>query len=280
MSPYQKYTSFVKIEHTLFSLPLLFAGAFLAHPNMPSFRLIVLMVLAGLGARTVALALNRIIDRELDRLNPRTQSRHLATGSMKLVEAWVIAFVGLAIYLWAAWVISDFCFKLSWIPLVGFAAYPFFKRFTKWTHLGLGVVWSLIPLAGYVAVKASFEGVLPVLVLSVFSLFWLAGFDIIYATLDEEFDRMHGLFSLPSMWGRAKALKMAGFFHFLAFICLGILYGVWLSGPITVMLLTIVAVLLILEQKFSTRVDVAFLPMNAVTGFVVMFFVLAGVKGF
>jgi 4-hydroxybenzoate polyprenyltransferase len=169
---------------------------------------------------------------------------------------------------------------LSWIPLVGFSAYPFFKRFTKWTHVGLGLVWSFIPLAGYFAVKPTLEGATPAILLGVFSIFWLAGFDIIYATMDEAFDKKAGLFSLPACWGAERAVRTAAMFHLLSFIVLLIIYGVWFSGPLTVMLLASIGVLLFLEQRYSHHVDLAFFKINAVIGFAIFFFVISGSKGF
>jgi 4-hydroxybenzoate polyprenyltransferase len=198
---------------------------------------------------------------------------------MKLWEAWITVVVGLALYLYSTWLLSDFCLKYSWIPLVAFVLYPMFKRFTKWTHVGLGLVWSLVPLGGFFAVEPSLKGIWPVLILSLFCVFWLAGFDIIYATLDEQFDRESGVNSLPAAWGSKRALKLAGTFHLLSFIALFFLYGIFLSGPVTVMILAMIGILLYLEQKFSHYVDLAFFQINAVIGFFVLFFVIAGIKG-
>lgn len=279
MTSLRTYSTFIKIEHTLFSLPLLFAGALLARKGWPDLRVTFLILVAAVGARIVALALNRIIDRRIDAKNPRTRDRHLSAGTMKLYEAWLIVIAGLGLYLSAAWLLSDFCFRWSWIPLVGFAAYPFFKRFTKWTHVGLGIVWSVIPAAGFFAMTPTIRGLMPAVILGVFSLFWLAGFDIIYATMDETFDREAGLFSLPAAWGRDKALTAAAVFHALSFVALAGMYVTWFSGPITVMLLVIIGILLVIEQKLSSYVDLAFFQINAVIGFVVLFFVIAGLKG-
>jgi 4-hydroxybenzoate polyprenyltransferase len=279
MSRLSQYASFIKIEHSLFSLPLILTGALLAKGSWPSWNLIFLMILAGGSARVVALGLNRIIDRHIDSKNPRTQDRHLSSGLIKLFEAWGLVVFFLMVYLFSAWLISDFCLKLSWIPLLGFCAYPTFKRFTKWTHVGLGIVWSFIPLAGFFAVKPSLEGIAPVLWIGVFSIFWLAGFDIIYATMDEEFDRKEGLYSLPAKWGSEKAVRVAAIFHGLAFIALLVLYGTWFSGPVTVILLALIGVLLIVEQKFSQHVTFAFFHVNVVIGFLVFLFVFSGIKG-
>lgn len=279
MNQFHKYASFIKLEHSLFSLPLFFAGALLGQGGWPSLRLLIFIVIAGISARNVAMIFNRIIDREIDRKNPRTKDRHLASGEMNLLEAWVLAFINLGIYLGFTYLISEFCFQISWIPLLAFGAYPFFKRFTKWAHVGLGLVWSMVPLAGFFAVQPSLKGISPVLLLSLFSVFWLAGFDIIYATLDEEFDLSEGLYSLPARWGARNALKLAVVFHLFAFLSLVALYGIWMSGPITLMLLVITGILLVIEHQFSNYVDLAFFKLNVVIGVAVMFFVLAGIKG-
>lgn len=259
---------------------MFFAGAILAGREWPSLRNTLLIIAAAAGARTVALALNRIIDREIDKRNPRTKDRHLASGSMNLVEAWLVALMGLGVYLGAAWLLSEFCFRWSWVPIMAFGAYPFFKRFTQWTHVGLGFVWALVPLAGYFAIKPSMDGISSAIMLGVFSIFWLAGFDIIYATLDEEYDRQAGLYSLPARWGSRAALRMAAVFHALAFLILLLMYGFWLEGgPITVMLLVVSGLLLFLEQRYSNYVDFAFFHMNVAIGFVVFLFVMAGTNG-
>jgi 4-hydroxybenzoate polyprenyltransferase len=274
------YSNFVKFEHTLFSLPLFYAGALLAQKGWPSLRVTLLILLAGGGGRVVALALNRIIDRKIDARNPRTVDRHLSRGTMKVGEAWFIGALGLVFYLTGAWLISDLCLKLSWIPLLGFTAYPFFKRFTKWTHVGLGIVWSFIPFAGFIAMGWSWNGFWSVCMLALFSIFWLAGFDIIYATLDEDFDRDAKLFSLPACWGAKRALRMAGLFHLLAFFWLVVLYAIWFSGPVTVLILAATGMLLYAEYNLSHKVDLAFFKINSVIGFVVLFLVISGMRGY
>src|SRR5262249_55125707 len=154
-------------------------------------------------------------------------------GKMSLAEAVTVMMISLLVYLLAAWCLSDFCLKLSWIPILAFAAYPYFKRFTKWAHVGLGLVWSLVPVSGFFAVRRGVDGIGPVLLLAVFSIFWLAGFDIIYATMDEDFDRQAGLFSLPACLGSDRALRISALFHVLAFLMLFALYGIFFSGPVT-----------------------------------------------
>src|SRR5690242_7563324 len=118
MSLVTKYSSFIKLEHTLFSLPLIFAGAVIAENQWPSARVILLILLAATAARIVAMTLNRIIDREIDKRNPRTQNRHIPSGAMKLYEAWLVVFVSLAVYLLSAWLLNDVCLRLAWLPLL------------------------------------------------------------------------------------------------------------------------------------------------------------------
>ena len=271
-----RYARFVKIEHTLFSLPLLLAGAVLAARGWPSFRALFFILTAATGARIVALSLNRIIDVRIDRLNPRTADRELARGTMRLQEAWLLVVAGGGVYLASAWLLNPFCFRLSWLPLAAFALYPYMKRATHWSHLFLGGVWSLTPLAGYFAVRPRFQGSGPAWMLAAFSLFWLAGFDIIYALQDEEFDRAHGLHSLPAGWGGDRALKISGLFHGLAFLCLVVLYLFYLSGPLAVLLLVTCGVLLYFEHRMARDVELAFFKLNIAVGFFVFNLVIFG----
>ena len=189
---------FVKIEHTLFSLPLIFSGVFIASKNPPSLQLIILILLGATGARTAALALNRIIDRKIDKLNPRTIIRELPSGRMSLGDAVVVLITGLAIYFICAAFISTFCLMLSPIPLVIFTFYPYMKRFTSFAHFGVGLGLSMAPLGGWFAVKNSLANITPGLLLGIFTLCWVTGFDIIYSTLDEAFDRGENLYSFSS----------------------------------------------------------------------------------
>ncbi len=131
------YSRFVKIEHTLFSFPMLLSGALLAHGEL-TWRVLLLILVAGTGARTAALGLNRILDRAIDRKNPRTADRELPSGQMKLTEGVFITGVGIAVYLVAAYLISPRCLELAPIPLAIFLLYPLMKRFTMWAHLGVG----------------------------------------------------------------------------------------------------------------------------------------------
>src|SRR5262245_10815222 len=210
------YARFVKLEHTLFSLPLIVAGALIGRSSAAlTWGRLVLLLLAGAGARTFALSVNRIVDRALDARNPRTAARELPGGRMHLGEAWGVALAGLVVYVVCAALLPRICLLLSPIPLAVFVGYPYLKRFTPLCHLGVGLSLALSPLGGYVAVTGSLRGIESVLPLAGFALLWVAGFDIIYATLDEAHDRAHGVRSLPAAIGAAGALRVSGWFHFL-----------------------------------------------------------------
>ena len=193
MSHLKSLLNFVKIEHTLFSLPLIYSGAVLAAKDSPPLLLLILIFAGAVGARTTALALNRIIDREIDRRNPRTAARELPSGKISVGQALGILSLGLVLYFSATALISPFCLILSPLPLMIFVIYPYMKRFTPLAHFGVGLGLSMAPLGGWFAVQQSLQNIVPGLLLSLFTLFWVSGFDIIYSTLDELFDRQENL---------------------------------------------------------------------------------------
>jgi len=268
---------FVKFEHTLFSLPILLAGAMLAARGFPPAKTLLAILVAGTGARTTALALNRILDRSIDARNPRTAKRELPSGKMSMAQAWGVAFVGMVLYLGAIAVLPPLCWKLAPVPIAVFVLYPLMKRFTALAHLGVGLGLAMGPVAAWVAVTGSFEGASPVYYLAVFTWLWVAGFDVLYATLDEEFDRREGLHSIPGTFGKSIALKAAAAMHAAAFAALAILTLRHLATLPALVLLTIVGALLIVEHRLSHRVEVAFFHVNASLGFVVLALVWAGI---
>ena len=272
------YRHFVKIEHTLFSFPLLLSGALLAGDHTLSLRTFALILVAGTGARTSALGLNRIFDRHLDSANPRTAGRELPRGAMTAAEAWLITSIGTVVYVAAAYLISFKCLLLAPIPLAIFVVYPLLKRFTMWAHLGVGLALSVAPIGAWYAVSLGFRDMGPVLVLGLFTLFWVSGFDIIYSTLDEAHDRETGLHSLPARLGRQRALSISAVFHVLAFGFLAVLYWLKLEGIASGLLLLVTGALLYLEHRKAADVELAFFKINSALGFVVLAFVYAGVS--
>jgi 4-hydroxybenzoate polyprenyltransferase len=314
-----KYLRFIKFEHTLFSLPLIFSGTILAKGFDLPFRIYLLILLAGIGARTLSLSLNRIIDRWIDERNPRTKERELPAKKISFWEAWGVSFFGLIIYLLAAYLISPVCLILSPIPVLVFLIYPHMKRLTLLSHFGVGLGLSMAPLGGWLAgivngelgtVNSEFNNssflilqslftidiLLPPILLGLFTLFWVSGFDIIYATLDEEFDRKAGLFSMPAILGRKRALQISAILHLLAFFALSGLFvsdlpagrqglpglpgfsitNNQLPFTIQIFLLILIGFLLYWEHRKASDVQLAFFKINAVLGFVVFLFIASG----
>jgi 4-hydroxybenzoate polyprenyltransferase len=277
MSKLKNYANFIKFEHTLFSLPLIFAGTFLAAKGLPDWKLLILIVLAATGARTSALAINRILDRRIDALNPRTEDRELPSGKISLTKAYIITVLALILYFISAYLICDLVLYLSPIPLIVFIIYPLMKRFTPFCHFGVGLGLALAPLGGWVAVTCSFEGILPAVVLSLFTLCWVAGFDIIYATLDEEFDKKAGIYSMVSVYGRGTALMVSSALHQSAFFFVAFLYFFMFKSIVAGVFLVLIGALLFLEHRKAENVDLAFFKINILVGFAIFLFVLSGI---
>ena len=273
----KKFFSFVKIEHTLFSLPLIYSGVLLAARDwMPPLNVFILVLTAATGARTVAFALNRIIDRHIDGRNPRTAARDLPSGRMALRDAWGVMVGGLVLYFGSAYFLSWFCLVMAPIPLAVFIVYPTMKRYTRLAHFGVGMGLAMGPLGGWFAVSPSFENLLAPSLLSLFTLFWVAGFDIIYATLDEEFDKKECLYSFPALFGRKRALRYSGYLHLVAFALLIALFFYSVFSLIALPLLLLTGYLLYLEQKKADDVELAFFKINTVAGFAVFAMVIVG----
>jgi len=246
---------------------MIYSGVFLASREKPSNLILLLVLMAAVGARTVAMTLNRIIDREIDKRNPRTAGRELPSGKLNLWQVSLILAGGFILYIAAAREISDFCFRLSPIPLVVFIIYPYLKRFTPLAHFGVGLGMAMAPLGGWFAITGSLNNISTGLILPIFVLFWGSGFDIIYSTLDEQFDRTANLYSFPSRFGKDKALQISAGLHFLAFVTLVVLFFHSLKGLVAVPPLLLSGLLLYLEQKKADDVELAFFKINILIGF-------------
>jgi 4-hydroxybenzoate polyprenyltransferase len=269
---------FVRFEHTLFSLPLLFAGVLLGTGGLDvPIALLGKVLLAGTGARTAALGLNRIIDRRIDAANPRTATRELPSGAMGIGEAGALTTAGVLVYAAAAWWIAPICLALAPLPLAVFTAYPYLKRWTPWCHLGVGLGLAMAPLGGWFAARLELSDVGPPLLLGLFTLAWVAGFDVIYATLDEEFDRKAGVRSLPARYGRRTALRIARGLQGLAWVALAALVFWRLSWPAAHLPLLVVGALLVWENARARDIDLAFFRINVWVGFAALATVAAGV---
>lgn len=206
----------IKFKHTVFALPFAFMGAFLAARGVPSLRVFFWVVVAMAGARTCAMGFNRIADRRFDARNPRTATRALPAGEVSLAESWAMVIVAGFLFFLACFMLNQLALLMAPFALALTLIYSLTKRFTWFCHVVLGVALAFSPLGGWVAVTGAFTGFPWYLSLGV--LFWVAGFDTIYACLDADFDREAGLFSLPARFGREKAFHLAVVFHVLAFV--------------------------------------------------------------
>ncbi len=210
---------FVKIEHTLFSLPFVLIGFVLADNEFGSHTSdIFWIIVAAIGARGLAMALNRIIDREIDAKNPRTSSRHLPSGTMSILTAWILSGVFLGMLLFSAWMLNEVALKMSWLPVIAFVIYPYTKRVSWVCHFWIGFCLALAPAGAWVAIAADHhgweaitgigEGQLELLwfpevfFISLGVALWISAFDVNYALMDKEVDRQQGVRSFPASYGR------------------------------------------------------------------------------
>ncbi len=272
----KRFFKFVKIEHSLFTLPLSYSGLLLGVRVQPSASLLGLVLLSSVGARTAAFALNRIIDRDLDKRNPRTSDRELPRGRISLPEAVAVLGGGCVMYCASASLISLQCLLLSPIPLIIFVAYPFMKRFTFLAHFGVGLGMSMAPLGGFIAGSPGLDNPLPATLLALFTIFWGVGFDIIYATLDEEFDREENLHSFVSRFGRKRALAWSSVFHSIAFLILSWLSFIWIRTWYAAPFALICGILLCLERWKKAIIEPYFFRINASLGVIVFAMIVTG----
>ncbi len=278
------YASFVRFEHTLFSLPLILAGVFSVRGPALSWGHWALVALAAVGARTAAMTLNRVIDRHLDARNPRTLVRELPAGRMKLAEALALLAASTVVYVAACAALGRWYLSVAVVPFAVFALYPYLKRFTPFCHAGVGVALALAPLAGFAAAHPDLRDGGAAFALAAFALCWVTGFDIIYATLDEAFDRGAGVHSMVVWLGRERALRVSWALHLAAMAALawalarvafvdGASRPLWLAATAVALCGSIV--LLWLEQRWAENVNLAFFKTNVFVGFLVLVAVLA-----
>ncbi|MDQ3190690.1 MAG: putative 4-hydroxybenzoate polyprenyltransferase [Bacteroidota bacterium] len=229
----KNYLSLIKFSHTIFAIPFAIIGFLLAvNINEDSFdiKLFFLVILCMIFARSAAMAFNRYIDRDIDKINSRTNSREIPSGAIKAPSVLVFVILNCILFFATTWFINEICFFLSPVALMVVLGYSLTKRFTFLCHLILGIGLSLAPIGAYLAVSGSFD-LLPLL-FSFSVLFWVAGFDIIYALQDEEFDKKNDLKSIPVSIGKKNALLLSSLFHTISFgfiISAGYLgdFGTW-----------------------------------------------------
>ncbi len=280
----RRWGEFVTFSHTVFALPFALAAMAVAARDQhgwPGWRTFGLILAAMVCGRTCAMAFNRIVDRRFDAANPRTATRPLPAGAVSLAGAWTLWALSAAGLVGAAYLINRVCFYLSPFALGVICFYSFTKRFTDFTHVFLGIALALAPLGAWLAVTGTFE-LLPVrdgafslrhsallaVLLAIAVVFWLVGFDIIYALQDYEYDRSHGLHSLVVRWGIQNALGAAFLSHFVMWLVLaafGFLARFWVAYMIG---LAIIAFCLVIEHWLARKrslkwINVAFFRLNA-----------------
>ena len=269
----------IKFEHTVFALPFAYIAMVLAAGGWPGWRTVGWVTAAMVGARTCAMATNRVVDRWIDAANPRTAARHLPRGLLRVGELRALALGGAALMLVAAWRLNPLCLALAPVALLFLVGYNYTKRFTWTSHWILGFTDGIAAAGGWIAVRGRFDP--PVFVLWFALTVWIAGFDLIYACQDVAFDRAHGLHSLPARFGVATALRVARVCHALTAAAFGLL-GVMLAlGPLYWIGWLAVVALLAYEHSLVSpgdlsRLDVAFFNVNGYIAVIVLAAVVGG----
>jgi len=269
----------IKFEHSVFALPFALTGALLAfresHPGAGEFGYkLIWIVVAMVGARSAAMAFNRILDAQIDARNPRTRMRHIPAGILSARFAWGFVTVSILVFLLAARMLNPLCLKLAPVALAVVLSYSYTKRFTELSHLILGFALGIAPAAAWIAVTGTLDP--RILWLTAAVTFWTAGFDIIYSCQDYDFDRAEGLFSLPRRFGMAGALWIARVFHVVMVVCLVALSASFHLGWLSWTGISAIVLLLLYEHSLVraddlSRVNAAFFTVN---GYVSVLFFL------
>jgi len=290
MSTVKNYLSLVKFSHTIFAMPFALIGFVLgiAALNSNNINLEIkevairffLVLVCMITARSAAMGFNRYLDRHFDQLNPRTAIREIPAGIIKAEKALGFVVVNALIFIIATYFINSICFYLSPVALFVILFYSYTKRFTYLCHLVLGVGLSLAPIGAYLAVTGIFD-ILPLL-FSFAIIFWVSGFDIIYALQDAEFDAAHSLYSMPSHWGGDKALKIARLFHvmsasfIIATYFIGVFHWLYLIGMMVFIGMLIYQQSIVKSNDLS-KVNLAFMTANGIASIVFSIFVITAI---
>ena len=273
----------IRFSHTIFAFPFALMAVVLAsrmEGMLPSAGQLVWICLALIGARTGAMACNRLIDARIDAANPRTADRHLPAGRVSSREATILAVVGFALMLVAAWRLNPLCLTLAPVAIGLLLFYSYCKRFTALSHLVLGLCLAAAPIGAWIALRGSLEW--PPLILGLAVLCWVAGFDIFYALQDEEFDRSQGLHSIPARLGARRAIALAKLLHGLMIILLSLLVLITPLGNLYLGGVLLVAGLLVYEHRLVraddlSRLNMAFFTLNGYVSMCMFVFTLIDV---
>ena len=273
------FLELVKFAHTLFALPFALAAMIVAAHGLPQLRVFGWILIAMIGARTAAMGFNRIVDREIDARNPRTQNREIPAGKVSVAQASSLVVFSSLLFVFAAFRLNLLAFALSLPTLGALFFYSYCKRFTHWAHFVLGLCLGIAPAGAWVAVTGKLE--LAPCVLAIAVMFWVAGFDVIYATMDDEFDRKNNIHSLVQTLGIGKALAAARLFHGV-FIALLVAFGLLTQSSTGFFVgIALIALFLIYEHSLVNandlrKVNAAFFTVNGVIS--VMFLAVAALS--
>ena len=268
----------IKWEHSVFALPFALCGAMLAARGWPTAWQLAWIAVAMIGARSAAMAFNRLVDADIDAANPRTKMRAIPAGALSRKFVVVFVAVSAALLLLAAWRLNRLAFYLSPVALAVVLLYSFTKRFTRWSHLVLGFALGIAPAAAWIAVRGSLDP--RILLLTAAVTFWVAGFDVLYACQDYDFDRQSGLYSIPRFVGIGNALWIARALHLVMLALLAALVVVFGLGKFALSGVVVVAVLLLYEHSLVrahdlSKLNAAFFTMNGVIAVVFFLFIAA-----
>ncbi|MCE5312167.1 MAG: putative 4-hydroxybenzoate polyprenyltransferase [Nitrospiraceae bacterium] len=278
--PISSYLSMIKFSHSVFALPFALTGAVLASGGIPAGAKLFWIIAAMVGARTAAMGFNRIIDRRIDSLNPRTKNREIPAGIVSTGSALAFSLAALALLFFAAYMLNPLCLILSPVAVFVFIAYSYTKRFTWMSHFVLGIALAAAPLGAWIAVRGTLDPEIIPLGLAV--VFWLAGFDTLYALQDMDFDKSSGLYSIPARFGVKRSLALAKIFHVVSWLMLcvnGIIFelnSIYWAGLMTVALMLVYEHRLIRHDDLS-KLNMAFFNMNGYISITVFAFTLFAV---
>lgn len=272
----------IKFSHTIFALPFALAAVVLAwQTHAPSLKHLVWILVAMVGARSAAMGFNRIADAALDKKNPRTALREIPAGVLSRQEAVFFVIVSCLIFVGAAAMLSRLCLLLAFPVLFVLLFYSYTKRFTRYCHLFLGFAISLAPMGAWIAIAGSLSWGILFLSLGLWT--YIAGFDILYACQDIEFDREQGLFSLPATLGPQRAMQVSAWFHVLTLLFLGAMHLSFSMHPVFLGFLAVIALLLVVEHRLVKpdnldHIHLAFFHINSVIS--VLLFLGVLIEGF
>ena len=275
------YLRMIKISHSVFALPFAFVGALLAARGILAFHEIFWIAVAMVGARSGAMGLNRIIDRKIDTHNPRTSNREIPAGKIMVRDALFFTAVSLGVMVFAAYHLNTLCFMLSPFAIGILVLYSYTKRFTWTSHFVLGIAIAGAPLGAWIAVRGTFD--IEIVPLAVAVILWLAGFDILYALQDIDFDRQHGLFSVPRRFGIGKALIISRILHGFTFgllIVTGMIFhlDVWYFIGLCIVGIFLTYEHSLVKPNDLSKLNMAFFNMNGYISITILIFTFISIR--